>query len=47
MCYQEADHVLKVSLSLQIVELDVMKVSGDVGWCVAGCQKGLVSASSC
>lgn len=35
VCYQEADHVLEFSLSLQVVELDVIKVSGDVCWCEA------------
>lgn len=51
--------LLEFSLSLQIVELDVMKVSGDVcgceaqdlwcvsGWLTCGCQKGLDPASSC
>lgn len=50
---------LEFSLSLQIVELDVIRVSGDVCWCdsqvlwcvaewlTRGCQKGLDPASSC
>lgn len=50
---------LEFSLSLQIVELDVIRVSGDVCWCepqvlwcvagwlTCGCQKGLDPASSC
>lgn len=50
---------MEFSLSLQIVEVDVISVSGDVCWCepqvlwcvagwlTHGCQKGLDPASSC